>query len=32
MLGLLGGLPLYEALFQLMCHGVLSSVKAAVHR
>ncbi|KAF6258705.1 hypothetical protein COO60DRAFT_1638930 [Scenedesmus sp. NREL 46B-D3] len=30
--GLLGGLPLYEPLFQLMCHGVQSSVKAAVHR
>ncbi|KAF8066245.1 NUP205 [Scenedesmus sp. PABB004] len=28
----LGGLPLYEPLFQLMCHGVPSSVKAAVHR
>lgn len=30
--GLLGGLPLYEPLFQLMCHGVPSLVKAAVHR
>lgn len=30
--GLLGGLPLYEPLFQLMCHGVQSSVKAAVFR
>jgi hypothetical protein len=30
--GLLGGLPLYEPLFQLMCHGVQSTVKAAVHR
>lgn len=28
----LGGMPLYEPLFQLMCHGVPSLVKAAVHR
>lgn len=26
------GLPIYEPLFQLMCHGVPSVVKAAVHR
>lgn len=30
--GVLGGLPLYEPLFQLMCHGVPPRVKAATHR
>lgn len=28
----LQGLPIYEPLFQLMCHGVPSPVKAAVNR
>jgi hypothetical protein len=29
---ILGGLPLYEPLFQLMCHAVPAKVKAATHR